>query len=387
MFVLPTLATSQPGYVNDVLIVATGGTPAGDVGGIQTLIQVGGIAFLLGGFLFGIALFRAGVLARWAAALLSVGAVATVLPSCSPQVNFRLFAIPIGVAMIGLGYSLWREQRTQPSPRPAPVSSPLDPAGAQVTASAAQRIRPPVDQADRVGAVRADRPGRDPRHRRLASPGRAGRRSAVHAGDPRFTASPVPLVVHIVCAVAYAVLGAFQFSAALRRRRPGWHRRAGRVLVVLGLAVALSALWMTLFYARHPGTGELAYLFRLAFGSGMAASIVLGFAAIRRGDVPRHRAWMTRAYALALGAGTQVFTQGIGPAVFGPSELIHDLSSGRRLGHQPRRRRVHHPPAASPGHRKAARDGPHTATIPSSTGFGSTGTSTSTGPPGSAASP
>ena len=53
----------------------------------------------------------------------------------------------------------------------------------------------------------------------------------------------------------------------------------------------------------------------------MAACIVLGFAAIRRGDVARHRAWMTRAYALALGAGTQVFTLGIGAAVFGPGEL------------------------------------------------------------------
>ena len=60
----------------------------------------------------------------------------------------------------------------------------------------------------------------------------------------------------------------------------------------------------------------------------MAASIVLGFAAIRRGDVARHRAWMTRAYALALGAGTQVFTQGIGKAVFGTSDLTTDLCLG-----------------------------------------------------------
>jgi len=146
--------------------------------------------------------------------------------------------------------------------------------------------------------------------------------------NPRITASPVPVVVHIVCAVAYAVLGAFQFSAALRRRRPGWHRTAGRVLVGLGLAVAFSALWMTQFYPRQPGTGELAYVFRLAFGSGMAASIILGFAAIRRGDVARHRAWMTRAYALALGAGTQVFTQGIGNALFGASQLTTALMLG-----------------------------------------------------------
>jgi uncharacterized membrane protein len=142
--------------------------------------------------------------------------------------------------------------------------------------------------------------------------------------NPRLTASPLQLVVHIVSALAYTVLGAFQFSAALRRRRPGLHRAAGRVLVVLGLAVAFSALYLTLFYPRQPGTGLLAYVFRIAFGSGMAVSIVLGFAAIRRGDVSRHRAWMTRAYALALGAGTQA----IGEALLGTSELTTDLCLG-----------------------------------------------------------
>lgn len=145
--------------------------------------------------------------------------------------------------------------------------------------------------------------------------------------NPGISASPAPVVVHITCAVGYAVLGAFQFSAALRRRRPGWHRRAGRVLVVLGLAVAFSALWLVQFSPR-PGTGELAHLFRLAFGSGMAASIILGFTAIRRGDVARHQAWMTRAYALALGAGTQVVTQGVGTAAFGTGELTMDLTLG-----------------------------------------------------------
>ena len=146
--------------------------------------------------------------------------------------------------------------------------------------------------------------------------------------NPRIAASPLPVVVHIMCAILYAVLGAFQFSSAFRRRRPRWHRASGRVVVGLGLAVAFSALWMTQFYPRQTGTGELSYLFRLAFGSGMAASIILGFTAIRRGEVARHRAWMTRAYALALGAGTQVFTLGIGKALFGTSALTFDLSLG-----------------------------------------------------------
>ena len=146
--------------------------------------------------------------------------------------------------------------------------------------------------------------------------------------NPRMTASPVPVVVHVVSAVPYAVLGAFQFSAGIRRRHPRWHRATGRLVVLLGLAVALSALWMTLVYARQPGTGALAVLFRLAFGSGMAACIVLGFGAIRRGDVATHRAWMTRAYALALAAGTQVVTLGVAGAAFGSSVVVHDLALG-----------------------------------------------------------
>ena len=145
--------------------------------------------------------------------------------------------------------------------------------------------------------------------------------------NPRITASPVPVIVHIVCAVLYATLGAFQFSNGLRRRWPRWHRVAGRVLVLLGLAVAFSALWMTAFYPHIPGV-VLAHVFRLAFGTGMAASIILGFNAIRRRDVARHRAWMARAYALALGAGTQALTLGIGKAIFGDSELTTALMLG-----------------------------------------------------------
>ena len=146
--------------------------------------------------------------------------------------------------------------------------------------------------------------------------------------DARFAASPAPVVIHVTAAIGYALLGAFQFSSAIRRRHPGWHRRAGRFLVALGLAVALSALWMTLRFPLKEGTGELLYVFRLLFASGMAASLILGVAAIRRRDITRHRAWMTRAYALALGAGTQVFTVGFGGALFGAGVVRTDLMMG-----------------------------------------------------------
>jgi hypothetical protein len=150
---------------------------------------------------------------------------------------------------------------------------------------------------------------------------------SVLPADPRF-GFPLPLVVHILGAATYALVGAFQFVPRFRRCHLTWHRRAGRVLAVAGLLVAGSAIWMTLTYAAKPGTGDLLYVFRLAFASAMAACLVLGFTAIRRHDVPAHRAWMTRGYALGLGAGTQVLTQGFGQALFGSAALVNDLAQG-----------------------------------------------------------
>ena len=145
--------------------------------------------------------------------------------------------------------------------------------------------------------------------------------------DARIDAFPMPVVVHIVSVVPYAVLGAFQFSSSLRRRWPAWHRAAGRVLVVLGLVVALSGLWITVVYPLKPGSGVLLYVIRLVFGTAMAVCVLLGLRAVRHRDFTKHQAWMTRAYALALGAGTQVFTGAI-TAGIGGGVLVHDLGMG-----------------------------------------------------------
>ena len=134
LFVLPSLAASQPGYVNDVFAVVISGTPIGDIGRIDMLIQ-GGITYIVGGVIFGIALFRANILPRWAAALLSVGALATPVTSLVAETTQRLFVLPVAVALIGLGYSLWRDQRAHavhPLPSPLNTATPQrDPAGAR----------------------------------------------------------------------------------------------------------------------------------------------------------------------------------------------------------------------------------------------------------------
>jgi hypothetical protein len=111
-YVVPSLADSDPGYVNDVLAAATNGTAEGDIGLLQTVLQVQGIAYLAGGLVFGIALYRARVLARWAAALLAVGGVVTVALAVLPDAFYRFLAFPNGIAMVGLGYALWRSVGT-----------------------------------------------------------------------------------------------------------------------------------------------------------------------------------------------------------------------------------------------------------------------------------
>ena len=128
--------------------------------------------------------------------------------------------------------------------------------------------------------------------------------ATVTAENARFFDSPVPVVAHIVGSSLFLVLGALQFAPSLRRRR--WHRIAGRIVAPAGLVSALSALWMTLFYAIPSAvTGPGLSAVRIVVGTAMAAAIVVAFVAIRRGDVRAHSAWMTRAYAIGLGAGTQ----------------------------------------------------------------------------------
>ena len=110
-FVLPELVATNPGYVNDVIAQIEGDTPTGDIGLLALALKVQNISFLAGGLVFGIALFRARVLARWATALLAVGGVITILLSVMPDAFYRLLAFPNGIAMIGLGYSLWATTR------------------------------------------------------------------------------------------------------------------------------------------------------------------------------------------------------------------------------------------------------------------------------------
>jgi hypothetical protein len=111
--VLPAIADTSGTYVANVLVAASGHHPPGDTGSLYTVLLLGGLLYVSGGLLFGIALYRARVLPRWAAALLAVGGIAAAGLALLPDPWFRLLAVPNGIAMIALGYSLWRIAGTE----------------------------------------------------------------------------------------------------------------------------------------------------------------------------------------------------------------------------------------------------------------------------------
>ena len=116
------------------------------------------------------------------------------------------------------------------------------------------------------------------------------------------------MILHIVSAFLFSIVGALQFSPAFRRRRRRLHRATGWLLAPCGLVVALTGLWMAHFYPWPAGDGLMVYVERLVFGSAMLACIVWSLVAVGRRDFAAHGAWMTRGYAIGLGAGTQAFT-------------------------------------------------------------------------------
>ncbi|GAA1979494.1 DUF2306 domain-containing protein [Microbacterium pumilum] len=136
----------------------------------------------------------------------------------------------------------------------------------------------------------------------------------------------LPVILHVVGATIFVVLGALQFSAGFRRRRPTWHRIAGRVAILAALLAAASGLWLA--FVTLAESSPLLFLFRFLAAAGMAIFIILGFRAIRQRRLPQHRAWMIRAFAIGLGAATQVFTLGFGEAILGKSELTVALLNG-----------------------------------------------------------
>ena len=123
-FVEPVMATAAPKVVAGLLGMVNGVPSEVSLGAIPMVYALDGVAgYVLGGLLFGIATFRAGILPRWAGGLLALGTMLPLLLSSLVQHPYdRLFAVPVGFAIAWLGYALWSERRA-PAAQPLPDSA------------------------------------------------------------------------------------------------------------------------------------------------------------------------------------------------------------------------------------------------------------------------
>src|SRR5690349_2277601 len=71
VLILPLLTTAAPTFVEGFLGIFTSTASEMNLGALPTLWTLTGPVYILGGLLFGIATFRAGILPRWAAGLLA----------------------------------------------------------------------------------------------------------------------------------------------------------------------------------------------------------------------------------------------------------------------------------------------------------------------------
>jgi uncharacterized membrane protein len=108
-----------------------------------------------------------------------------------------------------------------------------------------------------------------------------------------YLAHLTPLMLHVAGAVVALSLGPWQFVRRLRSRWPRVHRMVGRVYVVAVLATGVGGLML----APTTYTGRLAGLAFALLAVGTLGSTAMAFVAIRRRQIARHRAWMTRSYA------------------------------------------------------------------------------------------
>lgn len=111
-FVSPPLAAEAPDFVEGILGIPSGTVGDIYVGHLETIYSVTGVMYLLGGLLFGIASFRSGILSRWASGLLAIGTILPLpLSSLIHHPYDRILALPMGLSLAWLGYSLWSKRQ------------------------------------------------------------------------------------------------------------------------------------------------------------------------------------------------------------------------------------------------------------------------------------
>jgi uncharacterized membrane protein len=116
--------------------------------------------------------------------------------------------------------------------------------------------------------------------------------------DRPFAEHPYLTLLHVLPGALFFVFAPLQFSKRIRTRHPRLHRWSGRILLPL---ITVSLLPGLFFGIVMPFGGRAEAVAIVAIGITFLHAMASAFLAIRRGDVARHREWMIRMFAIALG--------------------------------------------------------------------------------------
>jgi uncharacterized membrane protein len=120
--------------------------------------------------------------------------------------------------------------------------------------------------------------------------------------DDLFAHYPLLTLIHIVPGMLFMILGPLQFSATIRARHLRWHRLSGRVFVICGLVIGISALVMSFGMPAIGGANQAAAT--TLFGTFFLFALCKAFWHIRRREIALHREWMIRAFSIGLAVAT-----------------------------------------------------------------------------------
>lgn len=116
-----------------------------------------------------------------------------------------------------------------------------------------------------------------------------------------YAQKPLLTLLHILPGMIFLVLGALQFVKKIRKNYINFHRWSGRIYLMLGLVIGISAIIMSITI-RFGGYAESSA--NIIFGSFFLFSLGKAYSSIRRKDFVLHREWMIRAYAIGLAVAT-----------------------------------------------------------------------------------
>ena len=120
--------------------------------------------------------------------------------------------------------------------------------------------------------------------------------------DDLFAHYPILTLIHIVPGILFMILGPLQFSSTIRARHLRWHRFSGRVFIVCGLVIGISALVMSFGMPAIGGANQAAAT--TLFGTIFLFALCKAFWHVRRHEIALHREWMIRAFAVGLAVAT-----------------------------------------------------------------------------------